>query len=249
MSSPSARLGRQQAGACRQSGSRSIPARHLRRGARTRCISASRPGCRTGRGTSRSRPDRRPYREGLGPPDQGIWESRGRPRHFTHSKVMAWVGVDRYLKLKDSSPRRAGASKGCASGCIGPSATMASTRRATALCRPSTPPMLDASLLMLPLVGFLPIDDPRIAGTIAAIERDLVEDGLVRRRAQCRTAGRRRLYRLHLLARRLPRDARARPCGARLSRTRARACATMSVCCPRNGTRAGAACSATSRKR
>ena len=115
-------------------------------------------------------------------PDQGIWELRGSPRHFTHSKVMAWVGVDRYLKLKDiPSPRRR---------------ELEGLRRRihAAICRDGfdaarnsfvqtfdAPRVLDASLLMLPLVGFLPVEDPRIAGTIAAIERELVEDGLVRR--------------------------------------------------------------------
>ena len=115
-------------------------------------------------------------------PDQGIWESRGRPRHFTHSKVMAWVGVDRYLKLKDMpSPRRR-------------ELEALRERIHSAICRDGfdrarnsfmqtfdAPRIIDASLLMLPLVGFLPVEDPRVAGTIKAIESELVEDGLVRR--------------------------------------------------------------------
>jgi GH15 family glucan-1,4-alpha-glucosidase len=115
-------------------------------------------------------------------PDQGIWESRDRARHYTHSKVMAWVGVDRYLKLKDIEAPRRRELEG-----------LREEMHAT-ICRAGFDPgrdsfmqtfdeprVLDASLLMLPLVGFLPIDDPRIAGTIAAVERELVDDGLVRR--------------------------------------------------------------------
>ncbi|MGH7116004.1 MAG: glycoside hydrolase family 15 protein [Stellaceae bacterium] len=119
-------------------------------------------------------------------PDQGMWESRGAPQNFTYSKVMAWVGVDRFLKF-----RRSG-------GHIDPDRR----RRLEALrdeihrevCRDGFSPRrgsfvsafgadeIDASLLMLPLVGFLPATDPRIASTIAAIERELVVDGLVYRK-------------------------------------------------------------------
>jgi GH15 family glucan-1,4-alpha-glucosidase len=115
-------------------------------------------------------------------PDQGIWELRGPPRHFTHSKAMAWVGVDRCLKLKDIPPPRRGALADlrermhrtiCSDGF--------DAARNSFVQSFDGPRRLDASLLMLPLVGFLPIDDPRIAGTIAAIEKELVEDGLVRR--------------------------------------------------------------------
>ena len=121
-------------------------------------------------------------------PDQGIWESRGSPQNFTYSKVMAWVGVDRFLKLDWS----------------GRVLDRGQRRRFEALraeihgevCRDGFSPArnsfveaygsddLNASLLLLPLVGFLPADDPRMAATIAAIERELVEDGLVHRRAQ-----------------------------------------------------------------
>jgi GH15 family glucan-1,4-alpha-glucosidase len=115
-------------------------------------------------------------------PDQGIWESREEPLHYTHSKVMAWVGIDRYLKLKDIAAPRRSELEGLRE------------RMHRVICRDGFDPArnsfvqtfdssrkLDAALLMLPLVGFLPIDDPRIAGTIAAVERELVEDGLVRR--------------------------------------------------------------------
>ena len=114
-------------------------------------------------------------------PDQGIWESRGPAEHFTHSKVMAWVGVDRYLKLKNIEPSRRRRLEGlrdrihwkiCRKG-------FSATRNSFVQVFGSE--KLDASLLLLPVVGFLPADDPRMAGTIAAIEKELVEDGLVRR--------------------------------------------------------------------
>lgn len=114
-------------------------------------------------------------------PDQGIWESRGLPQHFTYSKAMAWVGIDRFLKfariatahrrrlerLREEIHRKI-----CRNGF---------SRARNSFVQSFGSETLDASLLLLPLVGFLPIDDPRITGTIAAIERELVEDRLVRR--------------------------------------------------------------------
>jgi GH15 family glucan-1,4-alpha-glucosidase len=117
-----------------------------------------------------------------GKPDQGIWELRNAPRHYTHSKVMAWVGIDRYLKLKDIAASRRGELEGlrarmhreiCRHGF--------DTGRNAFVQTLDGGPTLDASLLMLPLLGFLPVKDPRITGTIAAIEQELVEGGLVRR--------------------------------------------------------------------
>jgi GH15 family glucan-1,4-alpha-glucosidase len=118
-------------------------------------------------------------------PDQGIWESPEPARHYTYSKVMAWVGIDRLLnsanalhgldeatrcrlvRLRDEIHARI-----CSEG-------FNATRNSFVSAFGSQ--TLDASLLLLPIVGFLPISDPRIAGTVAAIEDDLVEDGLVRR--------------------------------------------------------------------
>ncbi|HTW50832.1 MAG TPA: glycoside hydrolase family 15 protein [Stellaceae bacterium] len=115
-------------------------------------------------------------------PDQGIWESRDRARHYTHSKVMAWVGVDRYLKLKDIEAPRRRALEGLRQRMHGSICRQGfDTARNSFVQTFDEPRVLDASLLMLPLVGFLPIEDSRIAGTIAAIEKELVEDGLVRR--------------------------------------------------------------------
>jgi GH15 family glucan-1,4-alpha-glucosidase len=116
-------------------------------------------------------------------PDEGIWEIRGPRRHFTHSKVMAWVGFDRAVKdaerygLAGPLPRWRQArdaihAQVCASG-------FDARRNAFVQSYGST--HLDASLLLIPQVGFLPCDDPRVRGTIAAIERELIVDGLVQR--------------------------------------------------------------------
>ncbi|MBV8651854.1 MAG: glycoside hydrolase family 15 protein [Alphaproteobacteria bacterium] len=116
-------------------------------------------------------------------PDEGIWEIRGPRRHFTHSKVMAWVGLDRSVAAVESC------------GLKGPVDHWRALRARIHddVCRNGFDAEqnsfvqyyggkdLDASLLMLPLVGFLPISDPRIHGTIDAIRRDLVTDGFVMR--------------------------------------------------------------------
>ncbi|KAB0675607.1 glycoside hydrolase family 15 protein [Aureimonas leprariae] len=114
-------------------------------------------------------------------PDQGMWESRAAPQHYVYSKVMAWVAVDRYLALGDVGGARRGELEAlrdrihadvCAHG-------YDAGRRSFMQCYGSR--HLDASALLLPLVGFLPADDERIAGTFAAIEKCLMEGGFVRR--------------------------------------------------------------------
>jgi GH15 family glucan-1,4-alpha-glucosidase len=114
-------------------------------------------------------------------PDEGIWEVRGPRRHFTHSKVMAWVAIDRAIKAVTRF------------GLPGPVDRWRALRAAihAEVCEKGFDPdrktfvqyyggtSLDASLLMLPLVGFLPPHDPRIRGTVEAIERELVYDGFV----------------------------------------------------------------------
>jgi GH15 family glucan-1,4-alpha-glucosidase len=116
-------------------------------------------------------------------PDEGIWEVRGPRRHFTHSKVMAWVAFDRAVKsveqfgldgpverwraLRDTVHREI-----CAKGY---NAEIGSFVQSYGVKD------LDASLLMIPLVGFLPPSDLRVAGTLAAIERELLHDGFVQR--------------------------------------------------------------------
>jgi len=116
-------------------------------------------------------------------PDDGIWEVRGGRQQFTHSKVMAWVAFDRAIRdaeqhkleapldqwraIRDQI-HKAVCDKGYNAKCGYFSQSFGSNE-------------LDASLLMIPIVGFLPIDDPRVAATIAAIERDLLSGGFVKR--------------------------------------------------------------------
>jgi GH15 family glucan-1,4-alpha-glucosidase len=116
-------------------------------------------------------------------PDEGIWEVRGPRRLFTHSKVMAWVAFDRAVKsverhgLEGPVDRwRAVRDKIHAEVCArGYDAGRDSFTQVFGR------PELDASLLILPLVGFLPCDDPRVLATVRAIERELLVDGLVAR--------------------------------------------------------------------
>ena len=116
-------------------------------------------------------------------PDEGIWEMRGPRRHFVHSKVMAWVAFDRAVKDAEIY------------GLAGPVARWRQVRdaihaqvcaqgydaRANTFVQAYGAPHLDASLLLIPQVGFLPPDDPRVRGTVEAIERNLVVDGLALR--------------------------------------------------------------------
>src|SRR5215468_1089747 len=116
-------------------------------------------------------------------PDEGIWEVRGGRRHFTFSKVMAWVALDRTVRdaerFKFSGPLESWRKVRdhmhatiCERG-------FDSERNAFTQSFGSSE--LDASLLLMPLVGFLSADDPRVRGTVAAIERELMVDGLVLR--------------------------------------------------------------------
>lgn len=116
-------------------------------------------------------------------PDNGLWEVRGERRHFTHSKVMAWVAADRMSRAVATHRLE------------GPGKRWESLRdeiRADVLAhgydsenntftQSYGSKVLDASLLMIPRVGFLPGTDPRVKGTIAAIQNGLTEDGLVLR--------------------------------------------------------------------
>jgi GH15 family glucan-1,4-alpha-glucosidase len=116
-------------------------------------------------------------------PDEGIWEVRGEPRHFTHSKVMAWVAFDRSIKSAETF------------GLPGPIDDWRKLREEICdeVCAKGYDPelgtfvqsfgskQLDASLLLLPIVGFLPVTDPRVESTITAIERRLLRDGFVMR--------------------------------------------------------------------
>ena len=116
-------------------------------------------------------------------PDEGIWEVRGPRRHFTHSKMMAWVAADRAVKaverfgLDGPAPRwRALRAEIKAEVC---DRGWDAERRTFTQSYGSRE--LDAVLLMMPLVGFLPAHDERVKGTLAMVEKALVEDGFVRR--------------------------------------------------------------------
>jgi GH15 family glucan-1,4-alpha-glucosidase len=118
-------------------------------------------------------------------PDEGIWEVRGPRRHFTHSKVMAWVAFDRAIKAIEQLQYE------------GPVDRWRAIRDQIhdEVCRLGYDPgrnafvqsygskELDASLLMIPMVGFLPPDDPRMLGTVEAIASDLRRDGFIERYA------------------------------------------------------------------
>jgi GH15 family glucan-1,4-alpha-glucosidase len=124
------------------------------------------------------------YLETIWPePDEGIWEVRGPRRQFTHSKVMAWVAFDRGIKaierfeLPGPIDRwRLQRDRLHAEVC-----NRGFDERRNTFTQFYGSAELDASLLMLPLVGFLPADDPRVIGTVEAIERHLVVDGFVHR--------------------------------------------------------------------
>src|SRR3984893_18469466 len=116
-------------------------------------------------------------------PDDGLWEVRGPRRHFTHSKIMAWVAFDRAIKDAEQDSldgpierwrqlRHAIHTQVCESGFDSNGNTFVQSYDSN---------HLDASLLLIPQVGFLPADDARVIGTIAAIERSLVVGGLVKR--------------------------------------------------------------------
>jgi GH15 family glucan-1,4-alpha-glucosidase len=119
-------------------------------------------------------------------PDAGIWEMRGPPQHFTHSKVMAWVAFDRGVKAVEQFGLEGPVDRWrlqrdrlhaeiCDKGF---------DRRQNSFVQAYGSEEVDAALLMLPLVGFLPSEDPRVRGTVAAIERRLTDaHGFVRRYA------------------------------------------------------------------
>ena len=116
-------------------------------------------------------------------PDEGIWEIRGERQHFVHSKVMAWVAFDRAVRSVEEH------------GVAGPVERWRDLRdeihaevcqhgydeQLGSFVQAYGSKQLDASLLLVPLVGFLPADDARVAGTVAAVERELLHEGFVLR--------------------------------------------------------------------
>ena len=120
-------------------------------------------------------------------PDEGLWEVRGEPRHFTYSKVMAWVAFERGIRavkrlgLEGPVERWEAACREihaevCAKGYDARKGTFVQSYGSQEL---------DASLLLIPMVGFLPPEDPRVRGTIAAVERELLVDGFLMRYDTC----------------------------------------------------------------
>ncbi|MGE5818172.1 MAG: glycoside hydrolase family 15 protein [Deltaproteobacteria bacterium] len=116
-------------------------------------------------------------------PDEGIWEVRGPRRHFTHSKIMAWVAVDRAAKAIERLGLKGPVERWrkLCSAIHDEVCRRGFDKELNAFVQFYGGKELDASLLMIPLVGFLPPADPRVRGTIAAIQRDLVREGFVAR--------------------------------------------------------------------
>ena len=115
--------------------------------------------------------------------DEGIWEVRGPRRHFTHSKLMAWVAFDRAVKAIEKLGRDGPIDRWRAARDEIKADVLANgyNRDVGAFVQYYGSDRLDASLLLIPLVGFLPAKDARMLGTVAAIERDLMRDGFVER--------------------------------------------------------------------
>ena len=116
-------------------------------------------------------------------PDDGIWETRGSRKHFVHSKVMAWVALDQAVKMHERFDGSGDVKRWrrnrdqlhkeiCAKGF---------NRKLNSFTQSYGSKALDASCLRIAMVGFLPLDDPRIIGTIGAIQKHLMKDGLLRR--------------------------------------------------------------------
>ena len=119
-------------------------------------------------------------------PDEGIWEVRGPRRHFTHSKIMAWVAFDRAIQISEQYMNGDGPLEKWRSirdRIHQQVCDRAFNTKRGAFTQYYGSDDVDASVLMLTLVGFLPPDDPRVAGTVAAIEQDLLRDGFLLRYA------------------------------------------------------------------
>lgn len=116
-------------------------------------------------------------------PDEGIWEVRGPRRPFTHSKLMAWVAVDRAIKSVEhfGLPGRVERWRVLREVIRRDIDTNGFDPALNAYVQYYGGKTIDASLLMMPLVGYLPARDPRVLGTVAAVERHLMTDGLIAR--------------------------------------------------------------------
>jgi GH15 family glucan-1,4-alpha-glucosidase len=116
-------------------------------------------------------------------PDRGIWESRGDPRHYTFSKVMAWVAFDRAIKCVEEFGYEGPVDQWRAR-CLQIHEDVCAKGfdvELNSFVQSYGSKWLDASLLLIPSTGFLPIDDPRMRGTIEAVEKRLMQDGFIMR--------------------------------------------------------------------
>jgi GH15 family glucan-1,4-alpha-glucosidase len=116
-------------------------------------------------------------------PDEGIWETRGGPQQFTYSKVMAWVAFDRGVLLAEQLQYEAPIErwKTIRDAIHEEICAKAYNKRKKCFVQAYGSNQMDAALLLMPLMGFLPGSDPRVKATVRAIERELMPDGLVRR--------------------------------------------------------------------
>ncbi|HTW81684.1 MAG TPA: glycoside hydrolase family 15 protein [Terracidiphilus sp.] len=116
-------------------------------------------------------------------PDHGIWETRGRPQHFTYSKMMAWVAFDRAVLLAQQMKYEAPIEKWktIRDAIHKEICDKAFNKKKECFVQAYGSNELDAALLLMPTVGFLPGSDPRVKSTVRAIQRELMRDGLVMR--------------------------------------------------------------------
>jgi GH15 family glucan-1,4-alpha-glucosidase len=114
-------------------------------------------------------------------PDEGIWEIRGESQHFVHSKVMTWVAFDRSSRFPDASARERAHWKSVARKIHKDICQKGVDKKRGCFVQAYGSQNLDASLLLLPLVGFLPVSDKRIKATVREIEKRLICKGLVAR--------------------------------------------------------------------
>jgi len=114
-------------------------------------------------------------------PDEGIWEIRGAPQHFVHSKVMTWVAFDRASKAPDSTAQQKAHWKRVAREIHADICEKGLDPKRGCFVQAYGSPQIDASLLLLPMVGFLPSTDKRIKATVREIEKRLIHKGLVQR--------------------------------------------------------------------
>ena len=116
-------------------------------------------------------------------PGRGIWEVRGAPRDFTHSRVMCWVAFDRAIRLAEQfgEPGPVDRWRGVREAIHADVCKHGFSVKRNSFTQYYGGETLDASLLLIPQVGFLPPDDPRVVGTIKAVEDNLLRDGFVMR--------------------------------------------------------------------